>query len=101
MSTSEVRVFDCEQGDVSGKSFAIIVSRYYKTLTPKLLQGALDTLDNAGVDKQLIAVAHVPGAWELSAAAARMIKDFDALICLGVVIKGETTHDQYLSLIHI
>lgn len=97
MAAAEIRVFDCQQGEISGKSFAVIVSRYHASLTSKLLGGALETLAEAGVPNEQICIAHVPGAWELAAAAARMIEQFDAVVCLGAVIKGETTHDQYIN----
>lgn len=91
------RVVDCQQGDVSSNSFAIAVSRYHESLTSQLLEGALATLAESGVAEDNICVVHVPGAFELSAAAARLLKNFDSVICLGIVIKGDTTHDQYIN----
>ena len=95
--TTDVRQIDCEIGEVADKSFAIIVSKYHHSLTSKLLEGALEALSDAGIHQGNVCVAQVPGAWELAAAAARMINDFQALICLGVVIKGDTSHDQYIN----
>jgi 6,7-dimethyl-8-ribityllumazine synthase len=93
----DIRVFDCTVGNVSSRSFAVIVSTYHKALTSKLLQGALDTLTAAHVPSSQIMVAWVPGAWELSVAARRLADQADAVICLGAVIRGETTHDQYIN----
>lgn len=97
MIDPDKRVVDCQHGDVSPNSFAVVVSRYHGSLTSKLLAGALATLADAGASEDKICVVHVPGAFELSVAAARLIKNFDAVICLGIVIKGDTTHDQYIN----
>ena len=97
MLDSEKRVFDSRRGDVSTNTFAIVVSRYHETLTSRLLDGALSTLHGAGVDQSRIGIAHVPGAWELGVAAAKLIEQYDAVICLGIVIKGDTTHDQFIN----
>jgi 6,7-dimethyl-8-ribityllumazine synthase len=93
----DIRVLDCTVGNVSSRSFAVVVSTYHKALTSKLLQGALDTLTAANVPSSQIMVAWVPGAWELSVAARRVVDHADAVICLGAVIRGETTHDQYIN----
>jgi 6,7-dimethyl-8-ribityllumazine synthase len=65
------RIFDGAAGPVTGK-FAIVVSRYNETITGKLLQGAVDTLIQAGVADDDIDVAWVPGAWEIPLIAQRM-----------------------------
>lgn len=80
-------------------SYAIVVSRYNEMITGKLLEGALDTLRTAGVEPGMIQVAHVPGAWELPLVAQVFATQADvaAVLCLGAVIKGETTHDQYIN----
>ncbi len=82
-----------------GARFAIIVSRYNESITSKLLDGALSTLTAAGADDDQIDVAWVPGAWEIPAAAARMARTgkYAGVLCLGTVIKGETTHDQHIN----
>lgn len=85
--------------DSSGDDrYAIIVSRYNNNITDKLLAGALETLVNHGVPDSLIDVVKVPGAWELSVVAKQLAdRPYAGLICLGAVIKGETTHDQYIN----
>jgi 6,7-dimethyl-8-ribityllumazine synthase len=92
------QVFDGQSGPVSGK-FAIVVSRYNEHITGKLLTGAVETLKAAGVANEAIAVAWVPGAWEIPLAAQRMAEsgNYVAVLCLGCVIKGETTHDEHIN----
>lgn len=79
--------------------FAIVVSRYNDTITGKLLQGAERTLLAAGVKTDAIDVAWVPGAWEIPLAAQRLARSgrYAAVLCLGAVIRGETTHDQHIN----
>jgi 6,7-dimethyl-8-ribityllumazine synthase len=85
-----------QQGDAR---FAIVVSRYNATVTEKLLAGALRTFQERGVRDDCIDVAHVPGAWEIPLIAQRMARTgvYRGVICLGAVIRGETTHDQYIN----
>jgi 6,7-dimethyl-8-ribityllumazine synthase len=92
------RFFDGATGPVSGR-FAIVVSRYNETITGKLLQGAVDTLTQAGIADEDIEVAWVPGAWEIPLIAQRMAESgrFAAVLTLGCVIKGETTHDEHIN----
>lgn len=90
------------RGDLSHASparFAIIVSRYNESITSKLLTGALETLAAHGVADDAIDVARVPGAWEIPLVAQRwtMSRRYAAVICLGAVIRGETTHDQHIN----
>ena len=78
--------------------FAIIVSKYNRPITDKLLSGAVETLLRHGVADNRIDVFRVPGAWELSVTAKKAAgKDYAAILCLGAVIKGETTHDLYIN----
>jgi 6,7-dimethyl-8-ribityllumazine synthase len=79
--------------------FGIVVAQWHKAVTAKLLDGALATLAAAGVADSAIDVASVPGSWELPVAAARMARSgqYAAVLCLGAVVKGETTHDQYIN----
>lgn len=79
--------------------FAIVVSRYNESITRKLLDGAVATLTAGGVADDAIDVAWVPGAWELPLVAQRCARSgrYDAVLCLGAVIRGETTHDQYIN----
>jgi 6,7-dimethyl-8-ribityllumazine synthase len=83
----------------SDRRLAIVVSQYNDNITRRLLEGALVTLNEAGVPDDRIAVAWVPGAWELPLVAQQMARrdDCAAVICLGAVIRGETTHDQYIN----
>jgi 6,7-dimethyl-8-ribityllumazine synthase len=89
------------QGDraVPGSRFAIVVSRYNESLTSKLLAGAVATLTTHGVPDQAIDVAWVPGAWEIPLVAQRCAAAgrYAAVLCLGAVIRGETTHDQHIN----
>ena len=82
-----------------GARFAIVVSRYNESITSKLLDGAVSTITAAGAGDDQMDVAWVPGAWEIPAAAARMARTgkYAAVLCLGTVIKGETTHDQHIN----
>ena len=81
------------------ESVGIVVSAYNSSITNRLLEGALQTLEQAGISDDNIHVAWVPGAWELPVAAQRLArrKEIKAVICLGAVIQGETTHDQYIN----
>lgn len=92
------RILDGASGPVSGR-FAIVVSRYNENITGKLLQGALDTLTQAGIAGDDIDVAWVPGAWEIPLVAQRFAESgrFAAVLTLGAVIKGETTHDEHIN----
>jgi 6,7-dimethyl-8-ribityllumazine synthase len=79
--------------------YAIVVSRYNEVVTRKLLDGAVQTLTSRGVQDDAIDVAWVPGAWEIPLAASRFARSggFAAVLCLGAVIRGETTHDQHIN----
>lgn len=78
---------------------AIVVARYNESITRKLLEGALATLAENGVAQDNIDVAWVPGAFEIPLVAHRMAKSgrYVAVICLGAVVRGETTHDQHIN----
>jgi len=92
------RIFEGQLGGVDGK-YAIVVSRYNDNITAKLLDGAIDTLKAHGIADDSIDVAWVPGAWEIPLVAERMAEseNYAAVICLGAVIKGETTHDEHIN----
>lgn len=81
------------------EAFAIVVSRYNDSITKKLLEGAIATLQDAGVADSDIHVAWAPGAWEIPVVAQRFAqsKRFAAILTLGAVIRGETTHDQHIN----
>ncbi|MBU2573039.1 MAG: 6,7-dimethyl-8-ribityllumazine synthase [Elusimicrobia bacterium] len=73
--------------------FAIVVSRFNDFLTAKLLEGAADTLKRHGADEKNITAVKVPGAYEIPLACQKMAdKGFDAIICLGAIIRGDTPH---------
>jgi 6,7-dimethyl-8-ribityllumazine synthase len=87
-----------DHGSADGK-YAIVVSRYNENITGKLLAGALETLENAGINPEEITVAWVPGAWEIPLIARNLGRsgEYEAVLCLGAVIKGETTHDEHIN----
>jgi 6,7-dimethyl-8-ribityllumazine synthase len=80
-------------------SLAIVVSRYNESVTRNLLAGALAALAEHGVADERIDVAWVPGAFEIPLVAECMANSgrYGAVICLGAVIRGETTHDQHIN----
>ena len=82
-----------------GGNITVIVARYNKTITQRLLDGALAKLRQHHVHENEIRVVWVPGAYELPFTAAHFAKDEDcmAIICLGAVIKGETSHDEHIN----
>lgn len=82
-----------------GLKFGIIVGRFNEFIGNKLLGGALDALKRHGVEESEIEIAWVPGAFEIPLAAKKMAKlnKYDALICLGAVIRGATPHFEYVS----
>lgn len=81
------------------EAFAIVVSRYNESITRKLLDGAVETLKAVGVADENIQVAWVPGAWEIPLVTQRFAQSnkFAAVLTLGAVIRGETTHDQHIN----
>jgi len=82
-----------------GKKFALVVSRFNDFITAKLLSGALDALVRSGAADEDIEVVKVPGAFEIPLVAKKMANTerFDAVICLGAVIRGSTPHFDYVS----
>ena len=81
-----------------GMRFAIVVSEWNSEITYSLLQGSHDTLIKHGANPKHIKVDYVPGSFELTA-GARMVAEagtFDAVICLGCVVRGETPHFDYI-----
>jgi len=79
--------------------FAIVVSRFNDSITSRLLEGAVRTLTARGVADEMIDVAWVPGAFEIPTVANRLAASsrYLAVLCLGAVIRGETTHDQHIN----
>jgi 6,7-dimethyl-8-ribityllumazine synthase len=88
-----------QNDSAEGSRFGIIVSRWNHELTSKLLGGALEALKEAGAAERDIGVFGVPGSFELPLAALTAAKsgDFDAVIGLGVVIRGDTPHFDYVA----
>ena len=88
------------EGDlvVDGHRFALVVGRFNEHVTEDLLGGALDTLERHGADLDEVTVVHVPGSWEIPVAAQKCARtgDYDAVICLGAVVRGETPHFDYV-----
>lgn len=80
------------------KRFAIVVAKFNELITSKLLDGALDTLRQHGVKEENIDYVWVPGAFELPLAAKKLAQTsrYDGIICLGCVIRGATTHYDYV-----
>lgn len=101
MSSSLKNLSSYNQDEVpSGEKgiFGIVVSEWNKEITDNLLQGAVDTLLQHGVDEKDIYIRHVPGSFELPFGASTLLekKRFDAVICLGCVIQGETRHFEFI-----
>ena len=86
-------------GDCPTCQVAIVVSRYNESITRKLLDGALGTLVAGGIAETAIDVAWVPGAWEIPVVVQRFCQSgrYAALLALGAVIRGETTHHKYIN----
>jgi len=84
------------EGQLLGKGlkFGLVVSRFNDFITTKLLEGAQDALVRHGVRQEDIDIARVPGAFEISLIAQRLAqtKKYDAIVCLGAVIRGGTPH---------
>lgn len=89
------------EGVISGerKRVAVVVSRFNSLITEKLLEGAIDCLNRNGTDISNVSVLRVPGAWEipLIAQKAARSKNYDGIICLGAVIRGDTPHFDYVA----
>jgi len=85
--------------DAKGKNFGIAISRFNEFVTQKLLDGALDCLKRHGAEDEKITLVWVPGSFEIPYAASKMAKSkkFDAVICLGTVIRGQTPHFDYIA----
>jgi len=79
--------------------FAIVVSRYHRDITGRLLEGARRTLTDRGVADDRVDVAWVPGAWEIPVVAAHCAQSgrYAAVLTLGAVLRGETSHDQHIN----
>jgi len=79
--------------------FAIVVAEWNRSITGKLLDGAIETFGSSGVAPERIDVAWVPGAWEIPVVAQRFAQSglYAGIITLGAVIRGETSHDEHIN----
>mgnify|MGYP001618666256 FL=1 len=89
------------QGSITakGKKFSIVVSRFNEMISKSLLAGAVDCLTRHECEDENITVVYVPGSFEIPFAAKKMAssKKYDAVICLGAVIRGATPHFDYIA----
>lgn len=85
--------------DASGRSFGIVVARFNEFFTRRLMEGAVDALLRHGADEESLAIVWVPGTWEIAPAVRVMALSgrFDAVIGLGLVIKGDTNHHELVA----
>jgi 6,7-dimethyl-8-ribityllumazine synthase len=86
-------------GDFSEIRVALVVARFNEHVTEKLLDGAVRTLHEHGLGKDQISVVRVPGSFELPLVASRLASadEFDAILCMGAVVQGETLHHEYIN----
>jgi 6,7-dimethyl-8-ribityllumazine synthase len=84
---------------VAGHRFAIVVSRFNEEITEGLLRGARERLAEASVSDDEVTIIRVPGAFEIPIVAQRLGEsgEYDAIVCLGCLIKGETMHFEYIA----
>jgi len=87
------------QLSAAGKRFAIVVSRFNELICKKLLEGALDCLSRHGGNLDDVDIVWVPGSFEIPVAAKRLAasQKYDAVICVGAVIRGATPHFEYIA----
>jgi 6,7-dimethyl-8-ribityllumazine synthase len=89
------------EGKISAEDFrfAIIVSRFNDFISSRLVEGALDALKRHGATDEQVALVKVPGAFEIPHAAKKLVESnrYDAIICLGAVIRGSTPHFEYVA----
>jgi 6,7-dimethyl-8-ribityllumazine synthase len=85
--------------DATGVRFAILISRFNSFISERLLTGALDALERNGAAPDDVTVVWVPGSFEIPAVAKRLAssKKYDAVICLGALLQGDTPHFDYIS----
>ena len=81
-----------------GKKIAIAISRFNEFISGELLNGCIDTLEKSGVKTEDVSVLWLPGAFEIPQALSKLdVKKFDAVIALGVIIRGDTPHADYIA----
>jgi 6,7-dimethyl-8-ribityllumazine synthase len=89
------------EGNLDGKGFrfAIVASRWNDFISSRLVEGAIDALDRLGADEKLVEVFKVPGAFEIPLLALTLAESerFDAIICVGTIIRGQTPHFEYIA----
>ena len=89
------------EGHLNGQGFrfAIVASRWNDFISSRLVDGALDALERLGADEKLVEVFRVPGAFEIPLLALRLAESekFDAVICIGTIIRGQTPHFEYIT----
>ena len=85
--------------NAEGFRFAIVASRWNEFITGRLVEGALDALERLGVNEGSVSVYRVPGAFEIPLLAKRLAQSrrFDAIICVGTIIRGQTPHFDYIA----
>lgn len=84
--------------NAEGLHFGVVVSRFNSFITDRLLAGALDALNGSGADAEQIEIVRVPGSFEIPVVAKKLAATgtFDSIICIGCVLRGETTHYDYV-----
>jgi 6,7-dimethyl-8-ribityllumazine synthase len=85
--------------NAEGFRFAVIASRWNDFLTSRLVEGALDALERLGADEKAVELFRVPGSFEIPLLAQKLAATgkWDALICLGTIIRGQTPHFEYIA----
>ena len=85
--------------DAQGFRFAIVASRWNDFISSRLVEGAIDALERLRADEKLVEVFRVPGAFEIPLLALRLAESekFDAIICVGTIIRGQTPHFEYIA----
>ena len=85
--------------NAEGLRVAIVASRWNDFVVSRLIGGAIDALERLGASSDAITIIRVPGSFEIPMAAKRaaMSDEYDAIVCLGVVIRGETSHNEYIA----
>ena len=85
--------------DATGSRFAVVISRFNSLISDRLLSGALDALERHGAASDNITIVWVPGSFEIPSVAKKLAlsQKYDAVICLGALLRGETPHFEYLS----
>ena len=85
--------------NAEGFRFALVASRWNDFLTSRLVEGALDALERLGADEKAVALFKVPGSFEIPLLARKLAATakYDAIVCLGTIIRGETPHFDYIA----